>query len=344
MIVVIILSNEKIRICVTGTGRMGYLHARLLNRLGHLDSIIDSNLITAEKVGRQLNIPFYPNFESMLQERSPNGAIIAVPTEFHSELTVEVINKIPNLKALLIEKPVTPTSKEAETLKSLLSSRNIAVIIGHIEVYNPVITRILQIMNEGIIGEIRSLLFQRRGAVSEKRIKILGDVYQDVGVHDFDVVSRLLPKSEVKLFTSAISVNGIKNSSATIITSSKNEFYCTFLMSREFAGKVRTIDIEGTKATVHANLITQILDIRSLEIAKGEKNSSAIRIPFSSGEQIKVYGEPLLQELWNFIDCIKGDAVPLVSIDDAINSMKMVEAARLSSDTGESVTLTLQGV
>ena len=113
---------------------------------------------------------------------------------------------------------------------------------------------------------------------------------------------------------------------------------------REFAGKVRTIDIEGTKATIQANLITQILDIRSLEIAKGEKDYSTIRIPFSSGEQIKAYGEPLLQELWNFIDCIKGDAVPLVSIDDAINSMKMVEAARMSSDTGESVTLTLQGI
>ena len=167
---------------------MGYLHARLLNRLGVLDSIIDSNLITAEKVGKRFDVPFYSDLESMLQERSPNGVIIAVPTEFHSELTVEVINKIPNLKALLIEKPVTPTSKEAETLKSLLSSRNLAVIVGHIEVYNPVITRIIQIMNEGIIGEIRSFLFQRRGAVGEKRIKILGDVYKDVGVNDFDVI------------------------------------------------------------------------------------------------------------------------------------------------------------
>ena len=321
---------------------MGFRHARLINRLGNLDSIIDSNHINAEKVGNQLDVPWYPNLKTMLQERLPNGVIIAVPTEFHSEVTKEVIEEIPSLKALLIEKPVASSSKEAETLKSLLSSRNLAVIIGHIEVYNPVISRIIQIMNEGIIGEIRSLLFQRRGAVGEKQIKTLGDVYQDVGVHDFDVISRLLPKSKVKLFTSAVSVNGINNSSATIITSLKNEFYCTFLMSREFAGKVRTIDIEGTKATIRANLITQMLDIRSLEIARGEKIFPAIRIPFSSGEQIKMYGEPLLQEIWNFIDCLKGEAIPLVSIDDAINAMKIVEAARLSSDKGESVAFNLQ--
>ena len=46
----------------------------------------------------------------------------------------QVVRKIPDLKALLIEKPVTPSSKEAEALRSILSSRNLAVIIGHIEV------------------------------------------------------------------------------------------------------------------------------------------------------------------------------------------------------------------
>ncbi len=330
------------KICVIGVGRIGFLHARLLNRLGILDSIIESNIIVAKRVSDHLHVPYYSNLDSMLENSSPNGVVIAVPTEHHFDMSKSVIDSIPHLKALLIEKPVTPSSKEAEILKSHLSLRKIAILVGHIEVYNPVVSRIIRTINEGMLGEIRSLLFQRRGAVGENRIKILGDDYQDNGVHDFDVVSRLLPKSKVKLFTSAVSVNGISNSSSTIIASTRNEFYCTFLMSREYAGKVRTIDIEGSKATLHADLITQMLELRSLEVARGETTSSAIRVPFSSGEQIKVYGEPLLQEVWNFIDCIKGEGKPLVSLDDAINAMKIVEAARLSVTTGESVTFTLQ--
>lgn len=335
------LLSKKIRICVVGTGRMGYFHTRLLNRLHFLDSIVDSNPKVAEKIGNQFGRPWFTNLDSMIEERSPNGIIIAVPTNYHSEVTVKALDLVPELKALLIEKPVTPSVEEAIKLRSILMKQHVPVIVGHIEVFNPLISRIIQMLNDGFIGEIRSILFQRRGAVGEGRIKTLGDVYIDVGVHDFDIASRILPQGEIKLFTSSVKTKGVDNSSVTVISSAKNNFYGTFLMSREYAGKIRTIDIEGTKATLHANLITQIIELRSLEIAKGEKKFSAIRVPFSSGEQIKVYGEPLLHEIWNLVDCINETEKPLVSIDDAIRSLKIVEAARKSISTKESVILNL---
>ena len=120
----------------------------------------------------------------------------------------------------------------------------------------------------------------------------------------------------MKLFSTGVKLNGLANSSIIVIFSEEREFTTTFLMSREYAGKLRTIDIEGTQATLCANLLTQILEMRSLEIARGDKDISAISIPFSNGEQIKVYGEPLLHEIWNFVDCIRGKAKPIVSIDD----------------------------
>lgn len=335
------MSNKDVKICVVGTGRMGYSHVRLLNKLGYLDSIVDANPELAENVGKYFKIPWFTNLEAMIEKQSPNGVIIAVPTNFHSKIAQESVKRILGLKALLIEKPIASSIKEAKELKSILAKYNIQVIIGHIEVFNPIIPRILKILSDNYLGKLRSVLFQRRGAVGEKRIQTLGDVYEDVGVHDFDVASRLLPKGEAELFTSAVKVNGIDNSSVTIISSKRKEFYCTFLMSREYAGKIRSIDIEGTKATLHANLITQILELRSLDIASGEKSSSAIRIPFSSGEQIKVYGEPLLHEIWNLVDCIKGDSNPQVTLDDGIGALIIVEAARKSVNTGANVNINL---
>ncbi|MHA2247512.1 MAG: Gfo/Idh/MocA family oxidoreductase, partial [Candidatus Hodarchaeales archaeon] len=88
-------------------------------------------------------------------------------------------------------------------------------------------------------------------------------------------------------------------------------------------------------------LISQIIELRSLEVARGDKDISAIRIPFSSGEQMKVYGEPLLHELWNFVECIKGESDPLVSVDDGINVLKLVEAARESIQSRRSVKINL---
>ncbi len=318
---------------------MGYYHARLLSRLGFLDSVVDSNTLVAKNVGQQFERPWYTSIEALLEERSPNGVVIAVPTQVHSKIALEVVQRIPELKALVIEKPITASVDEAIKLKSKLTKSEVKVIVGHIEVFNPVITRIQEIQNDNIIGNMRSALFQRRGAVGEARIETIGDVYQDVGIHDFDIALRLFFQGKIRLFSSAVKVNGIDNSSTIIISSEEDEFFATFLMSREYAGKLRTIDIEGTKGTLNANLLNQTLELRSLEIARGERDLSAISIPFSTGEQVKVYGEPLLLEMWNLMDCLHGKANPLVSIDDGINALKLVEAARKSIGTGKAILL-----
>ena len=326
------MPNDSIKISVIGTGRMGYNHVRLLSRLGILDSIIDSEIESAMNVGKRFDVPFYTSIKELSKTQNPNGIIIAAPTALHPQISIEVLENIPNLRALLIEKPIAPTVKEAERLKSILTRHSrLEVIIGHVEVYNPLVTRIQEIVkNQEILGELRSCLIQRRGAVAETRISSIGDVEMDIGVHDFDIAMRLFPKGRINVYSRAIKINGFDNSCATIISSDEVDFFITFLMSREYAGKLRRIDIEGSKATLTADLLTQILELRSLEIARGEEQSSAIRIPFSNGEQIKVYGEPLLSEIFNLIDCIKGIDNPKVSIEDGINAIKLVEATRES--------------
>lgn len=334
------MTGEPIRISVVGTGKMGYYHARLLSRLGYLDSVVDSNQKVAKAVGQQFDKPWFSSIEEMVETQTPNGVIIAVPTEYHPRIANELIMRVPDLKALLIEKPIAPSVKQAIDLKSKLIESDTKIIVGHIEVFNPVVTRIGEILSKKILlGRPRSVLFQRRGAVAETRLDSIGDVYEDIGVHDFDIAMRLFIKGNIRLYSTAAKLNGVANSSIIVISSEKGDFSVTFLMSREYAGKLRTIDIEGTQATLCANLLTQILELRSLEIARGEKDVSAISIPFSSGEQIKVYGEPLLHEIWNFVDCINGKANPLVSIDDGIKVLKIVEAARLSIEKSDVVHL-----
>ncbi|MFW9777487.1 MAG: Gfo/Idh/MocA family oxidoreductase [Candidatus Heimdallarchaeota archaeon] len=333
------MSNQTPRITIIGTGRMGYNHARLLGRLGFLDSVVDIDRQRAEAIGEQFKKPWYTSIEDLVKHRSPNGVIIAVPTRFHSEVARSVIEFLPDLQAMLIEKPISSSTEDALQLKKSLKQTHVKTIVGHIEVFNPVVTRIQEIVNQDIIGSMRSILFQRRGTITESRIEAVGDIYEDIGVHDFDVASRLIPKGKIRLFSVAIQSEGVDNSSTIILSHDSEELFVTFLLSREHAGKVRMIDIEGTKATLIANLLTQVIELRSLEIARGETESSAIRIPFSNGEQVKVYGEPLLLEIWNLIDCIRGISVPLVSLDDGINALKLVEAARQSTRTGQSVQL-----
>ncbi|MHA1542217.1 MAG: Gfo/Idh/MocA family protein, partial [Candidatus Hodarchaeales archaeon] len=310
-----------------------------LHRLGFLDSIVEPDLERASRVKKEFNIPAFSTIKELSETQEPNGVIVAVPTPIHVKVSLEVISTLPSVKTLLVEKPVASSVEEASDFQNKIKGKDLRVIVGHVEVYNPVIGRIMDLLKNNVLGKPRSILFQRRGAVAEARLDSIGDVYEDIGVHDFDVAMRLFPKGKIQLYSSALTLDNVGNSSIIVLNSKEQEFFVTFLMSREYAGKLRTIDIEGTKATLCANLLTQMLELRSLEIARGEKNSSSIRIPFSNGEQIKVYGEPLLAEMWNLVDCIRGVAEPLVTVEDGIKALKLVEAARKSIETGKVIDL-----
>jgi predicted dehydrogenase len=308
-----------------GIGRMGRYHGRVLSRLGRLVAVCDVN--PPENASIEYNAPIYTDYHEMIKKHPEiEGIAIATPTEHHTSIAENLL-KYKQLKALLIEKPISHSIESAENFKKLVKETDIKVSVGHIEVYNPVVQRMFQLLKENdIVGKIRSVLFQRRGAVSDGRLDSIGDVYQDIGIHDFDIASRFLPKGEYSLVASSISHNEIINS-ATVILSSKN-INCTFLLSREFAGKTRKIEIEGSKATMVVDLLDQFIEIRQLGIAKGDTKS--ISVPFGSGERIKVYGEPLLEEISNFLDTLDGKE-PLVDIESGIRALSLVKAVRKAS-------------
>lgn len=322
--------SDNPKITVIGTGQMGSLYTRLLSQMGYLDSVVDTNHLLAQKIGEKYDIPYYSSIAEFKQHQKPNGAIITVPTKDHCKIAKEIINQLPSLKAMIIEKPISFSLKEAQDFKQFLDQKDTAVIIGHTEVYNPVVPKILDFLNNKSIGEIRSVVFQRRGSLTEKKLSSLGDVYTDIGVHDFSIISKIFKGREVNIFAASTEIDNIDNSSTIIMFPDDNSFYITLILSREFAGKIRKVNFEGTKATLSANFLEQILEIRSLEIAKGNRETSSIYIPFSSGEKIQSFGEPLLTELWNLIDCIQGQSTPIVSLDEAIHSLEIVKMVKKS--------------
>ena len=310
---------------VIGIGRMGRYHVRVLSRLGRLVAVCD--VISPEAVGKDYNVPVYSDYHEMLKKHPEiEGVIIATPTEHHADIAEELI-AYKQLKAILIEKPIAHNIAAAEKLKELVSKTKIKVSVGHIEVYNPVVQRMFQLLKEEpILGDIRSVLFQRRGAVSDGRLESIGDVFQDIGIHDFDIASRFLSKEPFSVIATSLTHNNVINS-ATVVFTGEN-INCTFLLSREFAGKTRRIEIEGSKATMIVDLLDQFIEIRQLGIAKGDTKS--ISVPFGSGERIKVYGEPLFEEISNFIETMD-DKKPLVDIDAGIKALTLVEAVRKAS-------------
>lgn len=315
---------------------MGRYHVRVLSRLGALAAIVDTNEENGRKMADENGTQFFTDYRTMLDEVQPNGVIMATPTHLHFPILEDLLKNY-SLDGILVEKPVSSTIEEGQQLLRLAKDSSTAVSVGHIEVYNPVVKRAIEMVQQGTLGELRTLFFQRRGAVSDGRLESIGDVYQDIGIHDFDIASRFLNgPAKVSAFALNYGDSDIINTSTVVLHT--DDMICTFLLSREYAGKVRRVELEGTKATMVVDLLDQYAQVRQLGIAKGDTKS--ISVPYGSGEHIKVYGEPLLEEIWQFLDTMSG-TTPLVGIEDGIRGLKMVEAAREAAKSGSEVELVL---
>jgi predicted dehydrogenase len=325
------------RVAVIGAGNIGRLHVRILSRLRALVGIADTHPAIQE-MADQRGVPFFDNYEKMINAINPDGVVIATPTDTHFSIAKHILTKFPSIRGILIEKPLTSTSEQAKELESLTKDHPAKILVGHVERYNPVIDRMLRLLEDNTIGEMRTIIIQRRGAVPEKRIPSVGDVFVDIGVHDFDVFS-CLAQGDFGMRVVGVSRNGETCNAATIVLSKEDGFQCTIHLSREYAGRKRTIEIEGTGGTMIVDLVAQIIELRSLGVARGEERATVT--PFREGERMKLYGEPLQEELMDFLDCLLTSKEPKVSLDAGIAAIKLVESARLSKKTGKVVQISL---
>ncbi len=308
-----------------GYGNMGRLHARVMNKLGVLAAIIEPDKKSAINASEDYDVPVYSSIEEMPDSLNPDGAIIAVPTKYHKSVVENLLTSISGLKGILLEKPIASTLDESYEVQKFIEKYGIPILVGHIEVFNPVVSKFIELVNSGQFGKIRTISISRKGAVPVERLNSLSGVLEDLGVHDFDILTRLI-SGNISIYSTGIYKNNSLNSA--LISVKGSDFHGIIHLSREFAGKERKIVLECEKSTFHIDLIAQTIEIRALGNITSDKGM--ISIPHGPGSSIKVYGEPLLEEHLNFLDTLQSKSKPLVGIANGIKVMKIVEACKQS--------------
>jgi len=309
---------------------MGRIHARILSDMGVLVGVADKDKSTVEQVAKDHGTTAFNDFESMLEATKPDGVVIATPTSTHATIA-QSIASYEGIKGILIEKPLASTLKDGEKVSEIVKKRGIVTLISHSEIYNPIVARALSLIETDAIGKPRTVIHDRRGFVPPARIPSLGDVFEDIGVHDFDIMARI-SKGPAKLYAQSNTASGIHNSGTVMVkfdTGTEHFFH----LSRQYAGRRRYMDVSGTKGSLVLDLFGQIIKIQHLDqapVAKGD----TISLP-ERGATIKVYGEPVREVLNDFLRCIKTGDTPRVSIDDALCALEIVEAARQSAESGK---------
>lgn len=138
------------RIAVVGAGLIGQRHIQAIHRspTATLAAVVDP----VPQPG--LSVPTFASLADLLNSDRPDGIILATPTPLHAAGALECIAAgIP----VLVEKPLTATLAEARQVTRAAQQAGVAVLVGHHRRHNPLIRKAAAFIATGGIGQLRSV-------------------------------------------------------------------------------------------------------------------------------------------------------------------------------------------
>ena len=177
------------KICVIGSGYWGKNHIKTLEKIGALGGIVDLNEnILKELKDTYPNIETYSKVEDALTDNY-DGYVIATPATTHFEIAKMVIS---SEKHVLIEKPMTLSTEDALELVRLSEKKKVNVLVGHVILFHPAITKIKQLIKEDRIGDLQYLYSNR---LNLGKVRTQENVFWSLAPHDISVFQYLTNSS-----------------------------------------------------------------------------------------------------------------------------------------------------
>lgn len=319
--------SGKARAAVIGVGIMGRQHARVYSQIEGVDlvAVADIDEQIAQRIAGEYGVQYYTDHLRMLEEEKPDLVSLAVPTNLHHQLALDVIRKGRNL---LIEKPIAFSVCEAEEIIGAAREQGIKLTIGHVERFNPAVQALRQYLESGDLGDIVSIVARRVG-MFPPRVKD-ANVIVDLAIHDIDIINFLLGgiPSEVYV-TAGYALLSDRFDHAELFLK-YGEVGCFVQANWITPVKIRLLSVTGTRAHAEVNYITQQLVICQRHTKRdfdGFRDLLAqVGAPLPKVVSV-VCQEPLRLELEAFLAAVQGERPIEVTGEDGLRALRIAEQA-----------------
>ncbi len=268
-----------------------------------------------------------------------DAVIIATPPATHYRIARECLEH--NLH-VLVEKPMTLKSEDAEKLVELADSKGLTLMVGHIFNYNSAVIALKKYIDSGELGEIYYIdaarlslgLFQRDS-----------NVLWDLAPHDVSILLYLLGKKPISVSAQGAPFvfEGIHDVAYLNMVFPDN-VHAYVHVSWLDPCKVRRVTVVGSKKMAVYNDMENEQKIKIYD--KGvdalppytNGGFGEFHCNYHSGDitipNIR-FAEPLRQECQHFIDCIVNHTRPISSGYDGLEVVKILETAQHSMSNGQ---------
>lgn len=300
---------------VIGSGFWGRNHIRVLKEINDVDLVFiaDIDVSRAEEVSKRFNVKFFNDYKEALERCDVDAVTICTPTHTHYEIALDVIKRGIDV---LIEKPVTGDLSKILKLSEIARDKNVKVMPGFIERFNPAVNYLKHLIDTGRIGHVITIIAERLSRRPE-RVKDIGVLY-DLGIHDIDVVRYVTNQQIKSVYGITGKVQGNYEDYALVLLNLENNITSFINTNWLTPRKIRTLKVTGSEGIITIDYITQEVTI---------ENHEGTFKPYIE------YSEPLKLELQHFVNVVRGEK-PLVTLNDAIIALYVIDSALKSAKTG----------
>ncbi|HEY4294899.1 MAG TPA: Gfo/Idh/MocA family oxidoreductase [Paraburkholderia sp.] len=340
-------------LAVAGAGLIGRRHIDLVraNSRCRLAAIVEPAPF-GRALADELDVAWFDSLEALLATRRADGVILATPNALHADQALACLRAgVP----ALIEKPLAHTLDEGVRLQAEANRSDVPLLVGHHRLHSPILATARRIIGEGRLGELvgvlGSAIFYKPDDYFEQapwRAQRGGGPILINMVHEIGNLRAMCGEiASVQALASNARRGFPVEDTVSITLRFVNGALGTFLLS-DTAGAARSWE-----HTTRENPRYPSYDDEDCYVVTGDLGSLAIPTmrlktyatrearswwrPFDIATVPVEHADPLVRQLDHFCDVIEGSAVPLVSVSDALQNLRIAEAIGEAAASGRIV-------
>jgi len=298
---------------------MGRNHARILAQLegALLSGVFDVERSRADSVASAHGVPVCSSPDDLIA--ASDAVVVSAPTTVHRMLAEKCIAAG---RHVLVEKPLAATAADAEAVARAADRAGVALLVGHIERFSPVLM------------ELRSLLARERIlSISARRMSpptphIEVDVVFDLMIHDLDLLRYLTGRDLVQAAAVGVRLGAASADLVLAHVVLDGGILCDLTASKVALHKIREMVVSARGAFATADLISGQLVVYRKAIPEfvPDHGTARFREETVVEHPYVANAEPLRNELEHFLDCVRGRCSPLMSGAEGVEAIRMAEA------------------
>ncbi len=335
--------RSTIGIGIVGLGFMGRRYARFIQQIegmrvaGVCD--IDANL--AVEVATETGASIFTDSATLANDPAIDGVIVCTPEHLHLEPALAAIRAG---KVTMIEKPISHSLSSARDIAAAGKSAGVPILVGHLLRFENRWIAAHQRIEAGVIGDVVSITTRRIGNLLDQEVlRGRTSIPLYYGVHDLDIMHWYAGAEAVSI--SAQKHGGILRASGF----DTDDFYTAMLTfangvhgtaelgwhvpANAVASRTSGVAIVGTKGAIR--------------IEQGETgfecwSDAGLDRSLDTIFWLESYGlaaGALGLEIRHFGDVVRGNREPAITIEDAIEALRLSLAMEVAATSGGTVDL-----